>query len=470
MSFVWKPNPGPQTEAFKRSEYELLYGGAAGGGKSEFLIHEAARYVKHPAYRAYIFRRESPQLADLMDKAARYYPAIYGGQLKEAKSEYHFPSGAIIRFRHMEHSKDWQKYQGHEMQFSGFDELTQFEQSQYDKIKIWVRSSIREIPARIRATSNPRGIGHAWVKQRFVDAGAFNRQVDRVKGANGKVLELDRIFIPAKATDNPQLVDNDPTYIARLMLLPEQERKAYLDGSWDFYEGQFFTEWRPEIHCVHSFETPNHWRRFATIDYGFAAPWVAYMIYVGPDKKLYVRHEISRTRLTDQEQAELFAKTYWGHPPEYVTAGPDLWNKSGKGAKAVSTAETYQKVWADLAFPTRLIMADNNRVMGWRRVRDYLRPYVGPDGKQTALLQVVASECPRLLETIPTLPHDENNPDDIHDRADDHYAEALRLGLMSRPVPRPDLPDPVSSSFSEMFKKLVAGRRKISGIGAELQR
>src|SRR3990167_55259 len=158
---------GPQVD-------EALYGGAAGGGKSDYLEAEAVRYAHIPRYRGYIFRRTYPELARLIDRAKEIYFQIDPEtQWVEREKEFRWPSGAIIRFRHMQEAGDWSKYQGHEIHFAGFDELTQFIPNQYQKIKGWVRSAVPGITPFIRATSNPRGVGHAYCKTRFVDPGPF---------------------------------------------------------------------------------------------------------------------------------------------------------------------------------------------------------------------------------------------------------------------------------------------------------
>lgn len=264
-NIVWKPNPGPQTKFLASSAYEVLFGGASGGGKSAAIIAAGLRWVHVPYFRSLILRRETTQLQDLLDKSRALYPKVFPGCVFNANTNtWIFPSGARIRFNHCKEESDKYDYQGQEFQLVTFDELTHFTIGQYTEISSRIRSSGEGLPRYLRATSNPGGSGHEWVFKRF---GAWldpkfeapglpvrrNEYGERVPPAmpgqklwivvsktDGEVYvpegtphALSRQFIPALLKDNPRLVENDPTYEAKIMQMVDPVRRAQLlDGNW----------------------------------------------------------------------------------------------------------------------------------------------------------------------------------------------------------------------------------------------
>ena len=259
-NWTWRPNPGPQEQAHKSKAFELFYGGAAGGGKSEFLVVEALRYVHVPGYTAALFRRtfaELEQPRGLIERSRALYPAL-GGTYHEQKHQWRFPSGAIIKFDHLEHEKDKYNHQSAEYAFIGFDELTSFTETQYLYLYSRARTvsmdpdTGKPIPVKIRAASNPGNEGHIWVKRRFrpwldneyekpaqmAEIRYFKKVDDdtEVEAERGDPVSLSRTFIPATLHDNPKLIEVDPGYESRLMALPLVERKRLLDGDWDITE------------------------------------------------------------------------------------------------------------------------------------------------------------------------------------------------------------------------------------------
>jgi len=246
----WVPNPGPQTQFLKSTAYEVLFGGAAGGSKSESLLVAPLRWVDNRHFRAILFRRTFPDLEkSLIDRSRQLYPrafpgASYSGQTKS----WTFPSGAVIYFGYCEHDNDVYQYQSAEFSFIGFDELTHFSERQYTYLLSRARSS-KGLPVRIRSATNPGGVGSEWVFKRWA---AWLDTSDSYKGVRaqpGQTLwyvnedgerycspgtpeALSRVFIPSKVTDNPHLMMNDPAYISRLKGLDPVTRAQLLDGNW----------------------------------------------------------------------------------------------------------------------------------------------------------------------------------------------------------------------------------------------
>jgi hypothetical protein len=242
----WRANPGPQERFLWSSAYEALYGGAAGGGKSEALLMGALRYVDRPQYRALLLRRTFPELQRSLIDRARFWYSLAGGQYNDAKHFWDFPSGARIEFGHLEYAHSVHAYQSAEYQFIGFDELTSFLKSQYVYMLSRARSS-SGIPVRIRSATNPGGVGHEWVMRRW---GPWLDKSSPRPAAPSEVLyyanmdegeiycereypnALSRVFVPAKVQDNPHLARSDPGYVQRLKGLDRVTRAQLLDGDW----------------------------------------------------------------------------------------------------------------------------------------------------------------------------------------------------------------------------------------------
>jgi len=227
---IWKPQAGPQTLFLKTNAYEALFGGAKGGGKSEALLFASLRYADSANYKALILRRTFPKLLELIERSKCFVKL--GAEYSVQNKLWRFPNGGIIRFGHCENPGDEINYQGQEYQYIGFDQLEEFTETMYDIIKAQGRSGAG-IPVYIRATANPGGIGSLFIKQRFIDGKAPNKKYYKIYNAETGQIKLSRIFIPSTIYDNKILLEHDPTYIAKLMDLPEKYRRMYLNGDWN---------------------------------------------------------------------------------------------------------------------------------------------------------------------------------------------------------------------------------------------
>jgi hypothetical protein len=375
---------------------------------------EALRQVHIPHYKGLIIRKTYPELSELITKSLRYYTAAYpGAKYNDSKHVWTFPSGAQIYFGSLHHAKDKIKYQGKEFDFIGFDELTHFTWDEYSYLFSRNRPSGPGTRVYMRATGNPGGVGHAWVKRLFIDR-------DYRAGERAE----DYCFIPAKVWDNPVLTRADPDYVRGLESLPERLRAAWLDGRWDVFEGQFFSEFDEDRHVLKPGEKrEGAVRAFAAMDYGFDR---LALLYLTEDSagRLLVERELCRSGLTLGEAAravEAFLQDV-SLRPEYLVASPDLWNRrQDSGLSGVAVMLGSAKL-------PPLSRADDRRVAGWRLLREYLH---GDDGCPSLRIH---SQCSELISCMQGLLCDPHRPEDAASspHALTHAPEALRYAVMSR--------------------------------------
>lgn len=181
----------------------------------------------------------------------------------------------------MQHEESKRDYWGHQYQFIGFDELTEFTESQYLYMMARCRSPYPGLNPRMRSTTNPGNRGHVWVKERFVDVATPGHTYTDPKTG------LTRMFIPGRVYDNPTLMDNDPGYISRLESMATIDQRRLLHGDWEVFEGQVFSELSQRVHGCDPFDIPPEWEKFMVLDWGFAKPFSVGWYAVDYDKNLY---------------------------------------------------------------------------------------------------------------------------------------------------------------------------------------
>ena len=432
---IFEPNDGPQTEFLAASEREVFYGGARGGGKSYAMLVDPLRYCDNQKHRALLIRRTMPELRDLINHSQQLYPKAYpGAKWREQEKEWKFPSGARIEFGYAENLTDVLRYQGQSYTWIGIDELPQYPtQDIYNFLRSSLRSVDPEIPVFMRATGNPGNVGSQWVKEMFVDPSTPNTKFDiDIKTPTG-IKKISRRFIPAKLQDNPYLMQTDD-YYAMLASLPEVQRKQFLDGNWEAFEDSSFPEFNKDIHVVKSFDIPRGWMRFRAADWGYSSPACCLWFAIDFDNNIFVYRELYTKKLT----ADLFAqKVLQLEEGEYIRYGVlDSSTWARRGDIGPSIAETMVQEGCRWRPSDR---SPRSRVAGKLELHKRLK--LNEDTGFPTLF--IFDNCINLIRTLPMLPIDKNNPEDVDTHAEDHAYDALRYGCMSRPV------HPVSQKFHD---------------------
>jgi hypothetical protein len=422
-------------------EFEVLYGGAAGGGKSYGQLIDALLFaLKYPGSRQLMLRRTFSELQrSLIANSYGLYLAV--ARYQDAKKLWTFVTGSTVEFGYCASSVDVYQYQSAEYDVIRFDELTHFLLEQY----VYMISRCRGAngyPKQIKSSTNPGNIGHAWVKARFVDPAPPHSVI---RGPDG----LNRVFLPALVQDNPFLMESDPAYLQRLQQLDEETKKALLYGAWDVFHGQYFEEFERSQHVLEPFELPVYWRRYVALDYGLdmlAAYWIA----LDEQGRAYVYRELYEGRDNGQEgfiaSAAARRLRELTPPQEEVRAyfaPPDLWNRHQD--TGLSTADYFHRAGI------KLTRAGNERVQGWLALKEWLRPFTDEQGQSAAGLRIF-NHCLNLIRCLPALVHDQRNVNDVAREPHEltHAPDALRYFVAGRPSPAPrPLPAPTCNFPSE---------------------
>ncbi len=413
---IFKPNNGPQTDFLAAPEKDVLYGGAAGGGKSYAMLIDPLRFAHRSAHRALILRRSMPELRELIDKSRELYPKAFPGcKYKEVEKLWNFPSGAKVEFGFLERDADVYRYQGQAYSWIGFDEITHLPtEFGWNYLASRLRTTDPEIVPYMRCTANPGGVGATWVKKRYIDPYPPN---ESFIGEDN----LTRKFIPARLDDNPYLA-KDGRYEEMLKALPATQRRQLLEGNWDVNEGAAFTEFEVDKHVVTPFEIPISWERIKGIDYGYASESSCIWGAVDPsDGTLIIYRELYQKGLTGVDLGERITQMELSDP--YSVQGvldTAAWARTGTTGPTVGESL--------VRAGHKLRRADKNRIQGKIQIHEYLK--VQQSGRPR--LQIL-NTCPNLIRELQSIPLDRSNPEDVDTHAPDHAYDALRYLIMSRP-------------------------------------
>lgn len=402
-----------------------------------------------PWYKALILRKTFPQLRELIDKTLNYYPRIYPKAKYNGSSHtWRFPSGAQIIFGSLNRPQDKIQYQGQAYDFIAFDELTHFTQEEYEYLKSRNRPNGPGTRVYMRATANPGGVGHGWVKDRFITAGApmtTIREEASWVDPEGKTHtgEQSRIFVPSSVFDNQILMHNDPMYVQRLASMPEAERNALLYGDWDSFSGQVFTEWRNDpahyqdrigTHVIDPFAVPPDWSIWCGLDWGYSRPFSVGWYAVDHERRMYAIREYYGCTGTPNQGVKLEPGEVARRIKQIEADDPNLRGKRIHriGDPAIWMSDGTESI-GDLMSRERVHFdkGDHARISGKMQLHHRLAMADGIP------MLYVFSTCKHFIRTVPALVYDETDVEDINTEGEDHIYDQCRYVCMANPIAAP---------------------------------
>lgn len=444
----WAPHPGSQALFLACPVYEVLYEGTRGPGKTIALLMDFAQHCgigfgQH--WRGILFRQTYPQLADVVAKSKQWFPRLFPG-VKFNGSDYAWcwPSGEMLFFRHMRTNDDYWNYHGHEYPWIGFEELTNWPSpSCYDSMKTCSRSAHEGMPRKYRATCNPYGVGHNWVKTRFIDPAPPGVVI---RDGSGPA----RVRIYGSVYENKTLIKADPEYIEKLESISDpNKRKAWLEGSWDIVSGGMFDDvWRADVHVINRFDIPASWRVNRSFDWGSSRPFSVgwWAESDGTDATMPDGSTRSYPRGTLFRIAEFYG---WNGEPntgcrmlavevarEIIRIEKELQLagrvKAGPADSSIFDTQNGVCIAEDmLRVGVKFERADKSpgsRKNGWERVRKMMKASLQAPMEEAGLF--VFDNCRHFTRTVPVLPRSDGNPDDVDTDAEDHIADEMRYRIL----------------------------------------
>ena len=406
-----------QVELIEATAKRVRFGGAAGGSKSHGLRWLAWLFaLRHKEVRVLILRRTFKDLERTHMRDADLECPTFGAVFTPTSKLVRFPNGSVVEFGHCEDKAAASNYLSAEYDLILPDELVTFERDMILLIASRARTTKPGVVPRVIAATNPGGPQSAWVRQFYID-----KSVDKQEFPY--YAPDDYAYIPSKLEDNPYLNED---YEQSLLGLPAELRRAYREGDWDIFPGQFFPEFRRTTHVSAAHvEYPREYPRIRAIDWGFVKPGICGWFVMLPDGHAYLEDEYVFTRTIASEVAkEIDRRTKErGVRVKYTVADTGMWTPDSQTGETI--ADTFTR------FHVPLIQADKDRVNGWQRLRHWYAQ--SPTGQPW--LTVSGDRCPYTVRTIPSMVSDDTKPEDIDSDGEDHAADMKRYWAMSRPMP-----------------------------------
>jgi hypothetical protein len=438
---IWQPQQGPQTDLITCPVFEVFFGGARGGGKTDGMLGEWIRHAEDygPNAIGLMLRRNRVQLIETIERSKQIYGRLEGWEWKEQDKMWRSANGARLRFAYLERDSDAEEYQGHSYTRIYVEELTNFpDPKPVMKLMATLRSGAG-VPCGFRATGNPGGPGHQWVKARYIDPAPMGYQILHSSFKNpwtGEAIAKERVFIPSKLNQNRYLGSD---YVASLQMAGNENLvRAWLEGDWSVIDGAFFDCWSNERHVVKPFGIPGDWLRFRSMDWGFAKPFSVGWWAVCPDKFEGIpRGALVRyrewygasapnvgLRLTAEEVADGIVSRETGEKIAYGVLDPAAFAQDG----GPSIAERMMKRGAIFRRADNTRVGQRGALSGWDQMRARMKGDI--DGNP---MLYVFETCRDFIRTVPALQHDPDRPEDLDTDGEDHVADEARYGCASRP-------------------------------------
>lgn len=470
---AWAPQEGSQAEFLACPLFECLYHGTRGPGKTDALLMAFAQYVGQGygvSWRGVIFRETYPQLADVVAKSERWFRQIFpAARFNRARLAWEFETGEVLFFRHMRSPDDYWNYHGHEYPFMGWEELTNWANDRcYRSMFSCCRSSNPDVPRMVRATTNPYGVGHNWVKERFRLHGAWwaTIVITDARDPETQKLEPPRAAIHGHLSENKILLAADPNYPQTIAAAATNKAmaKAWLDGRWDVVAGGMFDDvWSHQHNALPRFIVPRTWRIDRAFDWGSSAPFSVgwWAMSDGCDLRL------GDGRILSTVRGDLFRVAEWYGWTGRANEGLRMlavdvakgiiereiawgWRdvgtracrvKPGPADSSIFTVENGSSIGIDMEKPVRIgpnvypgiswTHADKrpgSRKAGWEKMRAMIRAARPEKGKprEAPGLFIVEEACPQFLRTVLGLPRDPDDLDDVDTDAEDHIGDEAR--------------------------------------------
>jgi hypothetical protein len=466
----------------------MLYGGAAGGAKSELAIYHANRLSQEiPGHSTLLLRRSIPELRRsliirLIARIQRYkLPARY--RKLDGQSGFQYTNGSLIECGHCQTEEAVGRYLSAEYDCIVIDEATTISDNQITQVASRLRTTREKalLGARphLGLFTNPGGMSHAWMYDLFITPTGYGQKIvvlDISQGLEKKhvvaeyeapitvadatgeevlgvllpwirsiQVEADPAthlvvgFVPSKASDNPYL---DPSYLKNLNTLDERRRRQLRDGDWDTFEGMYFHEWNRNTHVIQPFDIPDSWQRARGIDFGSTAPYACVWVAWDENGDAYVYREDYKDGITPQEQARRIKEMSGKEKFVATVADPSTFaDRRGLG-KSISD------MWRDAGLNTT--RAKNQRVAGWTNIRQYLWDHGAGRPRM-----FVFDTCSNLVRTLPLMQHDGHNGEDLDTTGDDHVMDALRYVLNVRPASAQHKRELAGGTASDKFNRMI---------------
>lgn len=419
-----------QRQFFLDTHRYVGYGGARGGGKSWAIRRKLSLLCLGQAgIKCGIYRRTYPELRN--NHAVPLLSELYGlADYNETKKVFCFPNGSRLHLCFADNEKDVsQKFQGQEYDVLAIDEATQIPEEWFSVMKATVRG-VNRFPKRIYITCNPGGVGHAWVKRLFIDR--VYREGERAE---------DYSFIRALPTDNDALMQSDPEYIHTLEALPTKLRRAWLEGSWDIFMGQFFEEFTddPEhysdrlwTHVIEPFEVPPSWELYRSFDWGYAKPFSCDWWAVDGDGRAYLVLQLYGSNGTPDEGLRWSADRVFSEIARIEREHPIL---NGKFIRGVADSAIWAQDGGEAIVESAerngvyFEKADKTRIAGWMQL--HYRLAFDETGRP---MMYFFNTCRHAVRTLPLLVYSQAVPEDLDTTGEDHFADSCRYFCMLRPI------------------------------------